>query len=384
MSSYKFFADRSIEKYRKSDVSFLICVILLWGLGLFTLYFVSQNAASRLFNDSMYFVKRQFICSIVGFLGFAFFAALKISAIRKLLPVIVIGTAILCLLTFIPGISLEKNGARRWIKMPFSFTLQPSELVKFALILFLANLFDKQSSIERLEDRSVLPCVIGVIFFVSLILMQKDFSTSVFIFGICLLMFLVSGMKVTWLIPLSILAIPTMILLVTLEPYRVERIIGFLKPEEGIHTFNYQSNAAKRAISAGGFWGTGIGTGLVQSNRIPEVQADYIFAGWAEAMGLIGVIAYFVLLGFFAWKGIKIALTCENRFASYGTFGCIASIAFQSLMNCGVVCGALPSTGIPLPFFSLGGSSIIITLSTKTFNNNPFCNSTKKRTHALL
>ena len=218
--------------------------------------------------------------------------------------------------------------------MPFSFTLQPSELVKFALILFLANLFDKQSSIERLEDRSVLPCVIGVLFFVALILMQKDFSTSVFIFGICLLMFLVSGMKVTWLIPLSILAIPTMILLVTLEPYRVERIIGFLKPEEGIHTFNYQSNAAKRAISAGGFWGTGIGTGLVQSNRIPEVQADYIFAGWAEAMGLIGVIAYFVLLGFFAWKGIKIALTCENRFASYGTFGCVAAIVLQSLMNC--------------------------------------------------
>ena len=363
MSSYKFFADRSIEKYRKSDVGFLICVILLWGLGLFSLYFVSQSAATRLFDDSLYFVKRQFICSLIGFVGFTFFAALKISAIRKLLPVIVIGTAILCLLTFIPGISLEKNGARRWIKMPFSFTLQPSELVKFALILFLANLFDKQSSIERLEDRSVLPCVIGVIFFVSLILMQKDFSTSVFIFGICLLMFLVSGMKVTWLIPLSILAIPTMILLVTLEPYRVERIIGFLKPEEGIHTFNYQSNAAKRAISAGGFWGTGIGTGLVQSNRIPEVQADYIFAGWAEAMGLIGVIAYFVLLGFFAWKGIKISLTCENRFASYGTFGCVAAIVLQSLMNCGVVCGALPSTGIPLPFFSLGGSSIIVTLS---------------------
>ena len=94
MSSYKFFADRSIEKYRKSDVSFLICVILLWGLGLFTLYFVSQNAASRLFNDSMYFVKRQFICSIVGFLGFAFFAALKMPVIKKLLPLIVIGTII--------------------------------------------------------------------------------------------------------------------------------------------------------------------------------------------------------------------------------------------------------------------------------------------------
>ena len=363
MSSYKFFADHSIERYRKSDVSFLICVILLWGLGLFTLYFVSQNTASRLFNDSLYFVKRQFICSIVGFVGFAFFAALKMPVIKKLLPLIVIGSIILCLLTFIPGISLEKNGARRWLKMPFSFTLQPSEIVKFSLVLYLANLFDKQSSIQNLEERSVLPCVLGVLLFVVLILLQKDFSTAIFVFCVCLMMFMVSGMKITWLIPLSILAIPTIILLVTLEPYRMERIIAFLKPEEGIHTFNYQSNAAKRAISAGGFWGTGIGTGLVQSNRIPEVQADYIFAGWAEAMGLVGVFAYFLLLGMFTWKGMKIALKCENRFASYGTFGCIASIAFQSLMNCGVVCGALPSTGIPLPFFSLGGSSIIVTLS---------------------
>ena len=89
MSSYKFFADRSIEKYRKSDVGFLICVILLWGLGLFSLYFVSQSAATRLFDDSLYFVKRQFICSLIGFVGFTFFAALKISAIRKLLKWVV-------------------------------------------------------------------------------------------------------------------------------------------------------------------------------------------------------------------------------------------------------------------------------------------------------
>ena len=158
------------------------------------------------------------------------------------------------------------------------------------------------------------------------------------------------------------MAIPFLFIFITSEQYRIDRIIAFLKPDEGIHTFNYQSIAAKRAISAGGAWGSGIGVGLIQSNRIPEVQADYIFAGWAEAMGLFGVAIYFATLGVFAWRGFKTAIVCKNRFASYSAFGFVLMISAQSIVNCAVVCGALPSTGIPLPFFSLGGSSIITTL----------------------
>ena len=105
-----------------------------------------------------------------------------------------------------------------------------------------------------------------------------------------------------------------------------------------------------------------IGIQTFRNKGIPEVQADYIFASWAEAMGLGGVICYFTLLGFFIWRGVKIAVSCKNRFAAFASFGFVVIIALQSLINCAVVCGALPSTGIPLPFFSLGGSSIIISL----------------------
>lgn len=362
MSSYRFFADRPLVRYHKSDIGFSVCVIILCGLGIFTLCACSQNYADRMFGDAMYFVRRQCVCFAVGLAGLVLFASLRIGAIRKCLPLIVLGTFILCLLTFVPGISIEKNGARRWIRMPFSFTLQPSELAKFAVVLFLANLFDKQARIQNPNEKSVLPCVVGLTAFVVVVFLQKDFSTAVFIFGVGLILFLAAGMKVAWLGPLLLLAVPAMFLMITLEPYRLERIIAFIHPEEGIHTFNYQSIAAKRAISAGGFWGAGIGTALVQSNVIPEIQADYIFAGWAESMGFFGVLVYFAVLVAFTWRGYRAAFRCGNRFASYGAFGFVSVIFLQSVMNCAVVCGAVPTTGIPLPFFSLGGSSVITTL----------------------
>lgn len=362
MDNYHFFADRSVEHHHKSDFVFIFAIILLLGLGLFTQYFCTQNYAFRLFQDSFYFVKRQLVCIIVGVVGFLLISSLRMSVVRKILPVIFLVTVVLCLLTFIPALSVEKNGARRWLRMPFSFTLQSSEVVKFTLVLFLANLFDKQLSIENPDERSVLPCVVVLILFVGIILLQKDLSTSLFIFCVCFSMFLAAGLNIRWAFAIGVLAVPALILFITSEQYRLDRIIAFLSPDIGANTINYQSIAAKRAISAGGFWGVGIGTELVQSARIPEVQTDYIFAAWSEAMGLAGVISYFILLGVFTWRGYRIALLCKDRFGAFGAFGFVTMIFTQSLLNCAVVCGAVPSTGIPLPFFSLGGSSIIVTL----------------------
>lgn len=364
MEGYSFYAKRPGETYHKSDMWFFVSVLLLWGLGIFTLFVCSQNYASRVFNgDSLHFVKRQLICSAVGFILFFILLLTDMKIIRKSIIFIVLISLLLCLLTFIPALSVEKNGARRWLKMPLSFSFQPSELIKFAMVLFLANYFDKQFKIENLEDRSVAPCVAGLLIFAGIVLMQKDFSTSSFILIIGILMFFVSGSKLRWIWPFLLLVIPLAVFIITTEPYRLARIIGFLKPDEYGSTFNYQANMAKKAISAGGFWGNGIGSGLIKINSIPEIQADYIFAGWSEAMGFVGVIIYIALLAFFAWRGYKAALNCPDRFAAYGAFGCVSIIFLQSLINCGVVCGLLPSTGIPLPFFSLGGSSIIMTLA---------------------
>lgn len=361
--NYNFYAFKPSEKYHKCDVVFLISVILLWGFGLFTVFFCSQDYAAKFFgNDSYYLVRRQIECSLAGLVLFFIFAFIDLNLLKKSIFYIVLITLILCVLTFIPGISIEKNGARRWIRLPFKFSFQPSELVKLTVVLYLAHYFDKQNE-KEVKDRDVLPCVCVFLLFVGLVLLEKDFSTSFFITVIGILIFIVSGSKIIWIIPFLILVSPVIFIAISSEQYRLDRLIGFIHPEQGAESFNFQVNAAKSAISAGGFWGCGIGRGLSKLNSIPEVQADYIFAGWTEAMGFFGVIGYLLMLCLFAWRGYRTALKCPSRFASYGSFGCVSIIFIQSIINCMVVCGLLPSTGIPLPFFSVGGSSIIVTLA---------------------
>lgn len=363
MNQFTFYANKPSQNYNKIDIWLLGSMLLLWGLGIFTLYICSQNFALRAFGDPVYFVKRQLLCSAVGFIFFAGYVITDMKYVRKFVSVIVIFSFVLCILTFIPGISIIKNGARRWIRMPGNFTFQPSELVKFSLVLFLANYFDKQDKLLDEEEKTVFPCVIVLVLFAGIIFAQKDFSTGVFVTLIGILLFFVSGAKLVWIFPFALIAVPAAFLMITLNPYRLQRLIGWISPDEFSSSINYQSLNAKRAISAGGVWGSGIGAGLSKINSIPEVQADYISAGWAESMGYVGVVLYFVLLAFFAYRGYKAAFNNPDKFTALSTFGCVSVIVFQSLVNTMVVCGLLPSTGINLPFFSLGGTSIVITLA---------------------
>ena len=357
MSQFTFYAKRPYENYHKIDMWLLVSMLLLWGLGLFTLFVTSQNYATILFGDPLQFFKNQLRASIVGFGAFFLFLFLDMKYIKKLLPIMLFASFILCVV----ALTMEdKNGAHRWISIG-KFTFQPSELAKIAIVLFLANYFEKQENLPNPEEKNVFPCVVVFLAFLVVILIQKDFSTAVLVAVIGILLFFVSGAKIAWLIPFIILAFPAAFFLIALEPYRLSRVIGWIRPDEFASSINYQSIAAKRAISAGGFWGEGIGVGLTKINNIPEVQADYIFAGWVEAMGFVGVIFFLAILIFFAYRGYRTAFNCKTRFTAYGTFGCVSVIFIQSLVNIMVVCGMLPSTGIPLPFFSLGGSSILVT-----------------------
>ena len=362
MHNFNFFAEKPSSTYRKSDSHFLILVILLWGIGIVTLYFCSMTYGLRFHQNPFHSTQRQLVSSFIGLLFMIFFAVIDIKKLRNILPFIVLGSLFLCILTFIPGIGVERNGARRWIRIPYFSTFQPSEAIKFSMVLYLANLFDKQRNCLE-EERSDFPAVIGLVVFGGIVFAQQDFSTGIFIIGSGLLLFFVSGVKLKMFIPLAGLAIPFFALFILLEPYRVNRIVGFLAPDSYEQTLNWQVNGAKRAIIDGGLFGQGIGTGLTKLGGVPEIQSDYIFAGWAEAMGLFGVAVYIAILSAFAYRVIKISLHCGNYFAALSSFGFGMMIVLQSLVNIGVAGGVLPSTGIPLPFFSSGGSSIIFTLA---------------------
>lgn len=362
MHNFNFFAEKPDSMYRKSDSLFIVLVMLLWGIGMVTLQFCSANYGQRFFGNSLHFVQRQLISSLVGFVLLIFFAVTDVEKVRKILPVIVLGSIVLSLLTFIPGIGVERNGARRWIKIPYFSTFQPSEALKFSMVLFLANLFDKQSKLPE-EDRSVVPALVGLLVFSVIILCQQDLGTALFVMILGLSIFFVTGAKLLWFVPMAFLLIPFGLIFILTEPYRVNRIIGFIAQDSFAQSLNWQINGSKRAITDGGLFGQGIGSGLTKLGGVPEIQSDYVFAGWAEAMGFFGVLIYLCILGLFLWRVYRICMTCGNRFASIASFGFGAVIVAQSLLNIAVVAGVVPTTGIPLPFFSSGGSSMMVTLA---------------------
>ncbi|MGN0730127.1 peptidoglycan glycosyltransferase FtsW [Treponema sp.] len=362
MTEYTFFPDRPVANYRKSDSVFIVCTLLLWGIGIFTLYVCSPGVGERFFGNKNYFLNRQIVSSVVGFAGLIFFAVVPLRTIRRFVFAFAVVSFVLCVMASLPGIGSERKGASRWIVIPHLFSFQPSELVKFAVVLYLAHMFDAHSSEYEESSREFIYPVAALLLFVIAIFCQRNLSTGIFVFALGVAMFVLSGASLKWLLPFSVLAVPAAAILVTMEEYRLIRILAYLFPEKFKFSAGYQVSASERAISAGGIWGTGIGEGLEKISLIPEIQTDYIFAGWATMMGLFGVTSYFILLAVFSYRGFKIALSCPDRFAAYGAFGCTLCIFCQSVFNCAVVCGACPTTGIPLPFFSSGGSSLIMTL----------------------
>ncbi|ULQ60170.1 putative lipid II flippase FtsW [Brucepastera parasyntrophica] len=354
------FAEKN-ETPEKIDIPFVLLTVFMCGLGLATLYSASLSYAGRLFDDPLYFVKRQALNLAVSIAGMIFFASISLNMLRKLLPQIIVITLILCILTFVPGIGITKNGASRWIGFS-SFNFQPSELAKMVLVLFLANLFAKKH--DRIDEfkATMFPASVVTFVFVFIVYLQNDFSTAIFILLAALAVFFVAGVKVSWFIKLCVLIVPFVALMILTEEYRVIRVLSFLHPERDPLGAGYQVNAALDALAEGGFWGRGLGNGIKKISSIPEVQSDFIFTVWAEEMGFLGVLIYFTMLILFSLRSFGISMKSKSRFGFLLGFGCSFIILFQSLMNIGVVVRAFPATGIPLPFFSSGGSSLLITL----------------------
>ena len=354
--------DRTIGE-EKVDTGFVVGMLLLLGFGLMTLFASTYDTAIKLKEgNALYYFEQQLAHGLIGIVVLVALANIPLEFIRKLLPCIVLFSLVVCLLTFVPGIGLERNGAKRWIQFPLIGQFQPSELAKISIVFYLANLFDKKKDKLNSVYATILPATIGLLSFVLIVFLQNDFSTAIFLFVLGIAIFFVVGVKFYWFILFAFFAVPMGILFIFVEKYRVERVLGFLAPNFDIGGMNYQITAAKKAIASGGFWGQGIGSSIRKIASVPAIQDDFIFVGWTEMMGMFGVVLYFVLLFYFAYRGYKIAFSAKQTFDTLLVFGFTTSIVLQSLMNVGVVVGALPSTGITLPFFSSGGTSLLITL----------------------
>ena len=357
---YQFDAERAQSKNAAVHLLYF-CVILLLGTGLVTLYSASYFFADRFFGDGHYFIKKQIIFGAAGLAAFFIFSRISLDILRKfILPFIVIA-AFLCILTLIPGIGVERYGASRWIEFS-SFSYQPSEMVKFALPLYLAHLIDKKSdNISNLYS-GVLPPVLVTGLFFGLIYMQNNFSTAVFIILNAMIIFFLAGMRYRYFIAAVAMILPVSALLVFTKEYRVRRLVSFLRPEWDPMGAGFQVNASRDAIISSGFFGKGIGEGTRKLASIPEIHSDFIFCAYVEETGFIGILLFLALFAVFAFLGYTAALRSQSVFARILAAGLTTMIVLQMLLNIAVVSGALPATGIPLPFFSAGGSSLLTTL----------------------
>jgi cell division protein FtsW len=346
-----------------SSFTFLCVVVALVGFGLVSMYSASYNEALGLGLPSSYFFVRQLVFAVFGFACFVMIQFIPLPLIRKLVPYILLVSVVLMLLTIFTPLGVTRLGARRWIEIGPLPSFQPSELLKISTVLFLALHFSKHAT-PRLGIADILLPAVIVLGSALLIIAQKDYSTMLVFLGVGFAIFMVAGLSLSWLV-LFLFAIggPAIVFLL-IEPYRVRRLVSFLFPQIDPTGLNWQVNNSLQAIASGGFWGKGLGKGTFKLGSLPEVQSDFIFANIVEEMGIPGVLMVFLLFFLFAFLGFRTFHTQwhTDRFASYVAFGVSCLVVWQAMVNVAVVTGLLPPTGITLPFFSQGGTSLFVVI----------------------
>jgi cell division protein FtsW len=342
----------------KSDLLMILLLILLVGFGLSALFSASHFVSMRLFGNPYNFLFSQLRWVLVGGVGAAVVSQLNLEILRNAVPYLLVISIFLMIL---PLFSPPLQGAQRWIVVG-GFSFQPSELAKMTLILYLAHIFSKPGYDITDFKRGLLPPLVVVTVFLGLTLLQNDYSTMLFLAVVALTLFFVAGMQGRYFIILGSVGIPLSLIYLFVSEYRVLRILNFMDIFRDPGNSSYQVLSSLRALGEGGLWGRGMGAGVRKLGTLPDVQADFILASVGEEVGFLGILVLFGLFGLLFYRGIVVSFKNKKPFFKYLGLGISFSIFLQFLLNAGVVSSALPATGIPLPFFSAGGSSLLITL----------------------
>ena len=344
---------------RRTDLPLLVVTLVLVTVGLGMLYSTSAIMAQDRYDDSLFFLKRQLMWAGIGLMAMWIAASVPYPAQRRLaLPAMAIA---LLLLIAVLVVGKRVGGAQRWLALgPFSF--QPSELAKYAMIVFVARVLATNSHRPESLFHTYLPNVVmmGIVF--GLVLLQPDLGTAVVLVTSAGLILLIAG------VPLRYLAItlggmlPFLCYKLFYAGYNLDRVLAFLQPWKDPQGIGYQIVQAHKALGRGGWTGVGLGQSQQKLFYLPESHTDFIFAIIGEEMGLIGAFGLIVLFVLLLWRVLNIARTCNEPFGIYLGLGIFVSFALQFTMNLGVVSGLLPTKGMPLPFISHGGSNLVVSM----------------------
>ncbi|MEA2021223.1 MAG: putative lipid II flippase FtsW [Candidatus Caldatribacteriota bacterium] len=350
-----------LEKKFPDFYLFAIIIILL-TIGICMVFSSSFIMADKWYGDSYYFLKKQIIYAIIALVVLLFSININYHHYKKISIPLLILSIIFLSVVFIPGIGRSAGGAIRWINLGL-FSFQPSEIAKFALILYMAESMSRKDMKDlKTFIRGILPSLVVISIMFILILKEPDFSTALIILGISFVMLFIGGIRITQLFTLIAAVIPIGTLILLKEEYRKVRLLAFLDPWKDPLDSGFHVIQSLLALGSGGITGVGLAESRQKYFYLPDQHTDFIFSIIGEELGLIGTLSIIILFTLLLWRGYRIAIRSTDHFGCLLAAGITFVIAFQSMINIGVVTKMLPTTGITLPFISFGGTSLIVNM----------------------
>ncbi len=352
---------KALKDWKLVDFPFLFTLLVLLAIGLVALSSASSYYALTETGDSMYYLKRQLGFAAFGLAVMAFVMTWEKKNYKRFSYLAFIIAGIFMALVEVPGLGVTVKGAKRWLNLGFTF--QPSEVLKLGLIMALARyISENQKKMKSLKGYiAPLGMLVGAIVFTYLQSHMSAMIVMCVIFGIVMLC---SGFKINWKIvgPLLAIGIIGVGAFFLAEDYRRERIFSYLNPDVDITGSNWQPTQSLYAIGSGGLFGKGLGQSRQKYLWLPEAQNDFVFSVYAEEFGFVGSLVVILLFILLIYRGVAIGLNSKDMYGMLVTLGIIGMFAFQIIINIAVVTKTMPTTGMPLPFFSSGGTSLVINL----------------------
>jgi cell division protein FtsW len=338
---------------KRADFVLMFVVLVLTILGLIMVYDASVVEANEVFGDRFYYLKFQSIYFVIGWVGLLFVAHIDYHRYKKIIKYLFLANIFFLVLVLIPGIGLQIKGARRWIDLGIT-TYQPSETFKTILIIYLATWLEKKRTLAQFFAL--------VVFILGLLILQPDLGTAIVLVATSFIVYYVSGAPAVKFAMASLAAFFSGLLLIFTSPYRKQRLATFLDPSSNLLGSSYHIQQIRLALGSGGLLGLGIGQSKQKYQYLPESMSDSIFAIFGEETGFLGTTILLALFCLVIWKGFKIAQEAPDNFGRLLAVGITAWIGTQVFVNLASMVSLVPLTGIPLPLFSYGGTSLVVTL----------------------
>ena len=340
------------------DVALVLAVATLLAVGLIMVYSTTYALGFRLYANPNFFLVRQGMWVVVGVAALLVMTRVRYTGWQRISVLVMAGMLLLLAALLIFG--GERFGGRRWF---FGGSVQPSELAKLAVVIYIADWLSSKGEQIRDVTYGLIPFAILIGVVTGLILLQPDFSTSMLIAATAFAMFFVAGAEVKQLAISFLVGGLALAILILQAPYRLERIAVFLDPMSDPSEDGYQIVQTLRALVRGGVTGQGLGNSQQKLGALPAAHTDAIFAVLGEELGLVGGLVVIGLFAILAYRGFRIAQNAPDTFGMMLATGITAWLAFQALINIAVVTSTMPFTGIPLPFISFGGSSLVTSMA---------------------